>query len=362
MNWDNAAEAVHIQFGIVVAAAIVGFTVGLTGMGGGALMTPILLIFFGINPTAAVSSDLVAAMVMKPVGGGVHIRRRTVRWDLVRWLCIGSIPAAFGGVMVLQQVGDAKAIEDATKILLGITLVLAASAMIFKSYLQGRRSAAARRAGADPRAPAAPIRVRPIPTVFVGVLGGFLVGLTSVGSGSIIIVCLMLLYPSLRGAELVGTDLVQAIPLVSAAALAHILVGDFQLGLTTTILLGALPAVWLGARMSSNAPDGLIRPALVFVLLASALKLLGLPTDALGGILLVFALLALPIWGALDAAGHPEPIWQRAGLDRTAWIRWQAWLAPIGIGFGIAVAYFWRTRPQLVAASLIIGSAEAVLS
>ena len=132
----------HIDLRIVFAAAIVGFTVGLTGMGGGALMTPILLIFFSINPTAAVSSDLVAAMAMKPVGGGVHIRRRTVRWDLVRWLCIGSIPAAFGGVMVLQQVGDPAAIEDATKTLLGITLLLAAAAMVFKSYLQGRRSSA----------------------------------------------------------------------------------------------------------------------------------------------------------------------------------------------------------------------------
>jgi len=124
---------VHIDVRIVFAAAIVGFTVGLTGMGGGALMTPILLIFFNINPTAAVSSDLVAAMAMKPVGGGVHIRRRTVRWDLVRWLCIGSIPAAFGGVMVLQQVGDPVAIEDTTKSLLGITLLLAAAAMVFKS-------------------------------------------------------------------------------------------------------------------------------------------------------------------------------------------------------------------------------------
>src|SRR5712691_1825156 len=129
----------HIDWGIAAASLIVGFAVGLTGMGGGALMTPILLIFFGINPTAAVSSDLVAAMVMKPVGGGVHIRRGTVRWELVRWLCVGSIPAAFGGVMVLQQVGDPVAIEDTTKNLLGITLLLAAAAMVFKSYLQGRR-------------------------------------------------------------------------------------------------------------------------------------------------------------------------------------------------------------------------------
>src|SRR5204862_2102017 len=111
---------------------------------------------------------------------------------------------------------------------------------------------------------------------------GLLVGLTSVGSGSIIIVCLMLIYPQLRGAQLVGTDLVQAVPLVASAAIAHNIVGDFELGLTTAILIGALPAVYIGARMSSKAPDGVIRPALVFVLLASALKLLNVPTGLLG--------------------------------------------------------------------------------
>jgi uncharacterized membrane protein YfcA len=226
-------------------------------MGGGALMTPILLIFFGINPSTAVSSDLVAAMVMKPVGGGVHIRRRTVRWELVRWLCIGSIPAAFAGVFALHATGESETVENITKTLLGVTLLMAAGAMLFKSWLQGKRTASARRGGRQPAAPGAPIHVRVVPTVLVGLLGGFLVGLTSVGSGSIIIVCLMLLYPDLRGAELVGTDLVQAVPLVASAALAHIIVGDFEIALTAAIILGSVPAVWVGARLSSKAPDGL---------------------------------------------------------------------------------------------------------
>lgn len=340
----------HIDWPIVAASAIVGFTVGLTGMGGGALMTPILLIFFGISPTTAVSSDLVAAMVMKPVGGGVHIRRRTVRWELVKWLCIGSIPAAFAGVFILHATGDSVTVETVTQRLLGITLLLAASAMIFKSWLQGKRSALARAEGRPTQVAGAPLQVRVLATILVGMAGGLLVGLTSVGSGSIIIICLMLLYPDLRGAELVGTDLVQAVPLVASAAFAHILVGDFVLSLTVTILLGAVPAVWVGARLSSKAPDGLIRPALVFVLLASALKLLKMPTTILGVALLVFALVALPIWGAFDAAAHPAPMWERAGLDRRAWIRRQALLAPVGIGFGVAVAYFAKTRPQLVVA------------
>ena len=252
----------HIDWGIVLAGAIVGFTVGMTGMGGGALMTPILVIFFGVTPTAAVSSDLVAAMIMKPIGGGVHIRRRTVRWPLVAWLCIGSIPMAFAGVYIVHNIGDSEQVENATKLFLGWTLLLASAAMVFKAWLQGRRSLAARMIGSRPEDELPPFAVRIIPTVIVGLVGGLLVGLTSVGSGSIIIVCLMLLYPMLRGSELVGTDLVQAIPLVAAAALAHIIVGDFQLGLTASILIGSIPAVWIGARVSSKAPDGVSRRTL----------------------------------------------------------------------------------------------------
>lgn len=348
----------HIDWPIALASVIVGFTVGMTGMGGGALMTPILLIFFGINPTTAVSSDLVAAMIMKPVGGGVHIRRRTVRWELVKWLCLGSIPTAFAGVFILHATGDNEAIQNTTKILLGVTLMLAAGAMVFKAWLQGKRSAEARAHGLDPHATGRAIAVRIVPTILVGAIGGLLVGLTSVGSGSIIIICLMLLYPDLRGAELVGTDLVQAVPLVTSAALAHILVQDFELALTASIIIGAVPAVYIGARLSSKAPDGLIRPALVFVLMASGLKLLNVPTLALGVVLLVFALVALPVWGAIDAAAHPSTQWEAAGLSRRTWIKRQALLAPFGVGFAVAVTYFARTRPQLVAASTVV--AESV--
>lgn len=342
----------HIDWAIALASVLVGFTVGLTGMGGGALMTPILLIFFGINPTAAVSSDLVAAMVMKPVGGGVHVRRRTVRWELVRWLCVGSIPAAFAGVLLLHATGDSDTIEHTTRVFLGITLTLAAAAMIFKAWLQGRRSALARLGRRVTLATEGTIRVRVPLTILIGAVGGLLVGLTSVGSGSIIIVCLMLAYPELRGAQLVGTDLVQAVPLVTSAALAHILVGDFQLGLTTSILIGALPAVYVGARLSSKAPDGIIRPALVFVLLASALKLLDVPTNILGFILLAVVLVGLPTWGAIDGAAHPQHLWDSAGLRRRTWLRWQAFGAPVLVGFPVAVAYFAKARPKLVAATI----------
>jgi uncharacterized membrane protein YfcA len=326
----------------------VGFTVGMTGMGGGALMTPILLIFFGINPTTAVSSDLVAAMVMKPVGGGVHVRRKTVQWDLVRWLCVGSIPMAFAGVFILHATGDNETVQNVTKILLGVTLLLAAAAMVFKAWLQGRRSALARAGLRETLEPGGDIHVKIPLTIAVGALGGLLVGLTSVGSGSIIIVCLMLIYPQLRGAQLVGTDLVQAVPLVASAAIAHIIVGDFELGLTVSILIGGIPAVYLGARLSSRARDGVIRPALVFVLLASALKLLDVPTLLLGILLLVIALVGLPLWAAVDAAAFPETIWNAAGLDREQWIHRLVMTAPIGVGFFLGIQYFRKVRPKLV--------------
>jgi uncharacterized membrane protein YfcA len=323
-------------------------------MGGGALMTPILLIFFGINPTAAVSSDLVAAMIMKPVGGGVHVRRRTVRWELVKWLCLGSIPTAFIGVLLLHTSGDSEAVENTTRIFLGVTLTLAAGAMVFKAWLQARRSAAARAGNRSTLGPGGDIHVRILLTIFIGAVGGLLVGLTSVGSGSIIIVCLMLTYPELRGAQLVGTDLVQAVPLVASAALAHLVVGDFELGLTTSILIGALPAVYVGARLSSKAPDGVIRPMLVFVLLASAMKLLGVSTGLLGIILLGVTFVGLAAYGAVDAAAHPQNLWDAVGQPRKTWIKWMAFGAPFGIGFAVALGYFARVRPPLEEAFAVV--------
>jgi hypothetical protein len=339
---------VHVDPYVTLAALIVGFTVGLTGMGGGALMTPILVLLFGINPSAAISSDLVAAMVMKPIGSGVHIRRKTVRWELVRWLCIGSVPAAASGVFIIRALGDDADVQDTIKLMLGVMLLVAAGAMVLKSWLQGRRNAAMRAAGIM-QTERPPLHVRKVATIAIGAVGGLLVGLTSVGSGSIIIIAMMLMYPALRGAELVGTDLVQAVPLVAAAALTHIVFGNFELALTTSILIGSIPGVYVGARMSAKAPDGVIRPALVFVLLASGLKLIGMSTEALGVVLLVFALIALPVWGAIDAAAHPEAQWEAAGFSRRTWVRLQAIGALFVVGFPAAVAYFVRTRPALEA-------------
>ena len=242
---------------VAIAGLFVGFVVGMTGMGGGALMTPMMILLFGVQPLAAVSSDLVASMVMKPVGGAVHLRRGTVNRGLVKWLVIGSVPSAFLGVLVLRWIGNGEATQSVVKASLGVALLFAAGSMVAKALLDLRKAQQLRlraAAGEVVDVPVESVQVRPLPTLFVGILGGLVVGMTSVGSGSLMIVALLLLYPSIRAGQLVGTDLVQAVPLVASASLGHLLFGDFQLDLTASLLIGALPGVYVGARVSSSRP------------------------------------------------------------------------------------------------------------
>ncbi|WP_117212962.1 sulfite exporter TauE/SafE family protein [Allorhizocola rhizosphaerae] len=255
-----------MDWALAAAGFGVGTIVGLTGMGGGALMTPILVLFFGVPPLAAVSSDLVASAIMKPVGSAVHIKRGRVDWRLVGWLCVGSVPAAFSGVLLSKALGNGVGVQEVVRIALGVALLLAVAGLVGRALVRMRSGV---EEGGFQQ-----VQARPVATIVVGVVGGVVVGMTSVGSGSLIIVALLALYPMLRPNDLVGTDLVQAVPLVGAAAIGHVLFGDFQMHLTTSLLLGSIPGVFLGAQISSRAPGGLIRWALAIVLLASALKLL----------------------------------------------------------------------------------------
>jgi uncharacterized membrane protein YfcA len=288
-----------VDLGLAVAGLFVGVVVGLTGMGGGALMTPVLVLFFGVQPLAAVSSDLVASAVMKPLGGFVHLRRGTVNLELVKWLMVGSVPAAFAGVLVLRWLGDGESVQQVVKVSLGIALFVAAASLIAKSYVQlverGRRRASGTVRSSE-QSGRPDVIARPLATVLVGVLGGLIVGMTSVGSGSLIIVALLALYPSLQASQLVGTDLVQAVPLVASAAVAHMFFGDFQLDVTASLLIGCLPGVYIGAQLSSRAPGGIIRRALSLVLLASALKLVGASTPVTVAVLATVMLIGPPLW------------------------------------------------------------------
>ena len=298
----------HFDYTMAFGSFLVAIVVGLTGMGGGALMTPMLVTFFGVPPLTAVSSDLVAAAVMKPVGSVVHLRRGTVNLRLVGWLCAGSIPAAFCGVLLARALGSGQDVQDVIQKALGVALLIAAGGLAIRGVLALRdrveqRTADTGRRTAEPGEPAATeprqVTIRPIPTVLIGILGGLVVGMTSVGSGSLIIVALLAIYPKLRANQLVGTDLVQAVPLVMSAAFGHILFGDFKLSITAALLVGSIPGVYLGSRISSRAPGGLIRRALAFVLLASALKMFGVGTTATVVVLAATLVAAPALWALL---------------------------------------------------------------
>jgi uncharacterized membrane protein YfcA len=290
---------VHVNLSLSVAGLLVGLLVGLTGMGGGALLTPLLVLFFRVEPLAAISSDLFTSLVMKPVGGAVHLRHRTVHWRLVGWLCVGSVPSAFAGAVLIGVIGHAAGVQNNLKLIIGVALCASVALMIVRQLLD--RRARRRDAAAGITADAdRPLVVRPLRTVVIGVVGGFAVGMTSVGAGSVIIALLLLAYPTLRPAKLVGTDIVQAIPLVAAATLGHLLFGDVQFALTASLLLGALPGVYLGARLSAQGPSAVIRPVIAAVLLASALALLKVSTPviiagAAAGLLVMVVLRPRPV-------------------------------------------------------------------
>jgi uncharacterized protein len=299
----------HIDPYIVLGSAVIGFLVGMTGAGGGALMTPMLILLFGVTPSAAISSDLVAAVVMRPIGAGVHLKRGTVNLRLVGWMVLGSVPMAFAGSYLLHLIGHTKSAQEKVEVILGAALLIGAAAMVLRYVLDSR--AGERRTGViDDVVP------RPLPTVLIGMIGGLVVGLTSVGSGSLMIIMLLFLYPMIGANQLVGTDLTQAVPLTLAAALGALAFGHVEFAVTLSLIIGSVPAVFVGSLLSSSAPDRYIRPVITFVIAASGLKYIGLGTTALGWTLCAVLLVAAVIWLAYfrprriaaERLEDPEPI------------------------------------------------------
>ena len=332
---------------IVIAGVIVGLLVGMTGAGGGALMTPILILLFGVTPSTAVSSDIVASAIMKPFGGAIHYRRGTVHMGLVGWLSVGSVPAAFAGVFVDQSLGTGKTMQQNIEYAMGAAVFLAAVAMIVKLLMD---SASRKKAGGA-EVPEPEIVVRRALTVAVGVFGGFMVGVTSVGAGSLMIVLLMLLYPRMSMRRLVGTDIVQSMPLVGAAAIGHALFGGLEFGLTASIAVGSIPGVIAGSWLSSRASNILLRPIIAFVLCASALKLFGLSPAALAITMGIVALVGLPVWAYIDGSARTDEAWRAAGHQRRKTLSLVGLGAPVGVGFVTAAIYFARLRPRILRAS-----------
>ena len=290
----------HIDPYIVLGSAVVGLLVGMTGAGGGALMTPMLILVFGVKPSAAISSDLVAAVLMRPVGAAVHLRRGTVNRSLVGWLVLGSVPMAFLGAYLLHLLGDAKSAQQHIETALGIALLVGAAAMVLRSLLD-------RRSGGERSAAVHDIVPRPLRTIGIGMIGGVVVGMTSVGSGSLMIVMLLFLYPMIGAKQLVGTDLTQAVPLTVAAALGALAFGHVAFGVTLSLILGSVPAVFVGSMLSSTVPDRYIRPVITFVVTASGLKYVGVGAEALGWILCAVLLVDFVSWLAIKRPWQSQP-------------------------------------------------------
>jgi len=293
---------------VLVVAFGVGIVVGLTGMGGGALMTP-ALIFLGVPPAAAVANDLVAASVNKSVGAAVHWRQGSPNLKLAGYLMVGSVPFAFAGGFIVKSVGDEEARTAFLTQAIGVALLFAAASYALRMYLQLRYVAAGNIAS-----PVEP-KINPVATILVGAVGGLLVGITSVGSGSLIMVSLLLLYPKLAAPRLVGTDLVQAVPLVLAAAVGHVLTEGVTWAVLIPLIIGGMPGTFLGARMAGWVSQSIIRRGIVIVLTLTGLKMLGMPPEWVGILGAGLLLLGPLAWGALR---------QRRGLpafdnDSTAW-------------------------------------------
>jgi uncharacterized membrane protein YfcA len=277
---------------VLIVAFGVGIVVGLTGMGGGALMTP-ALIFLGINPTAAVANDLVAASINKSVGATVHWRRGSPNLRLAGLLIIGSVPCAFAGGFIVKSVGEAEAQQDFLTTMIGYALLFTAATYTLRMYLQLRYVNRGNVLKEDEP------RIRVLPTVLVGAVGGLLVGITSVGSGSLIMVALLLIYPTLSAVKLVGTDLVQAVPLVLAAAIGHVVNEGVIWEVLIPLIIGGMPGTFLGARMAAWVSQSVIRRGIVIVLTLTGLKMLGVPPEWVGLIGAALLLLGPLAWGYL---------------------------------------------------------------
>lgn len=275
-----------MDYRISLIGLFIGFLVGLTGMGGGALLAPIMILVLKVPPVWAVGTDIAYSAVTKTLGSFVHIRQKSVDFKIALWLACGSVPATVLGVGIVQYIhkhyGDA--INGVIIHTIGFTLLLVALLLIVKPYimrrvdhndLEAQKEALLAGEEAHPQSPSRwEKRYRPILTILVGVITGFLVGLTSVGSGTLIIVAMAFLYPRLMSKELVGTDIFHAVMLHIAGALVYINAGTINWTIVGLLLIGSLPGVFLGSRLSKYVPDRIMRPLLATVLVISGWKLI----------------------------------------------------------------------------------------
>jgi uncharacterized protein len=251
---------------IILFGFCVGLLVGTTGVGGGSLMTPALILLVGTAPVTAIGTDLAYAAVTKTVGGWRHWRKGTVDMTIALWLAVGSVPGALGGVVLLRLLEHAlgrKSFDDTLLVLVAVALLITGVAVIARALFLRARSE---------REHVAFDRRHKVAAVLIGLSVGFVLGLTSAGSGALIAVGLILVY-RLTPRRVVGTDVFHAAILLWVAAIAHLISGNVDLGLAANILVGSVPGVWVGTSLATRMPEGALRPALGIVLLAAGLAL-----------------------------------------------------------------------------------------
>ena len=258
-----------MDFAYTIAGFAVGAIVGLTGVGGGSLMTPLLVLMFGIHPSVAVGTDLLYAAITKAGGTLAHGLKGTVDWKITRLLATGSIPAAAITLALIGHFapGGIEGAAHLIQVALGVALVLTAVALIFRKRIQAY--AAARSGGrlADP------VRTARL-TVLTGAVLGVLVSISSVGAGALGVTALFFLYPTMPALRIVGSDIAHAVPLTAVAGIGHWFLGSVDWLLLGSLLVGSLPGIWLGSHVSTKVPDRILRPILATMLVLVGAKLM----------------------------------------------------------------------------------------
>jgi uncharacterized membrane protein YfcA len=244
----------------------VGFLVGMTGVGGGSLMTPLLILLFGVHPATAVGTDLLYAASTKTAGTLVHATARTVDWAIVQLLAIGSVPATIATILVLSQFNlHSASAQHVINLTLGAVLMVTAAFLILGRNIRERYADRLDRIGR---------RRQTVLTIILGMVMGVLVTTTSVGAGAIGVTVLLLLYPKMPASRVVGSDIAHAVPLTLLAGVGHWYLGSINWGLLSTLLIGSLPGIVIGSYLATRAREPVVRIALASVLLIVGARLL----------------------------------------------------------------------------------------
>jgi len=252
-----------------LSGLVVGFTVGVTGVGGGSLMTPLLVLFFGVSPATAVGTDLLYASLTKTMGGWVHSKHGNVDWKVFGLLAMGSLPAAVVTVSLLKFLAlEEQTLRSLVTSVLSVALLSTAAALLFKEKIKkiARRK--------DGTVYELHHRYLPGATIATGVVVGALVTVSSIGAGVLGTVALLFLYPRMPAVKVIGTDIVHAVPLTALAGMGHMALGTVDLVLLGSLLLGSLPGIYIGSHLSSKVPERVLRPILASLLLVIGLKML----------------------------------------------------------------------------------------